>query len=94
MDWAHSGTLLTVTNVRVSPDLAIARCSVSLFGGKTDELFARLESETPEIRMRLGRRMAGNMRIIPQLTWQRDDSLDSSDRIDALLQSVRSNQES
>lgn len=93
MDWAHSGTLLTVTNVGVSPDLAIARCSVSLFGGKTDELFARLESETPEIRMRLGRRMANNMRIIPQLTWQRDDSLDSSDRINALLQSVRSNQE-
>ncbi|MBM3919548.1 MAG: 30S ribosome-binding factor RbfA [Sphingomonadales bacterium] len=93
MDWAHSGTLLSVTNVRVSPDLAIARCSVSLFGGKTDELFVQLESATPEIRMRLGRRMGKNMRIIPQLTWQRDDSLDASDRIDTLLQSVRTTPE-
>lgn len=93
MDWAHSGTLLTVTNVRVSPDLAIARCSLSLFGGNTDELFAQIESSTPEIRMRLGRRMAKNMRIIPQLTWQRDDTLDASDRIDALLHSLRSSQE-
>ncbi|MEY4145082.1 MAG: ribosome-binding factor RbfA [Bacteroidota bacterium] len=93
MDWAHSGTLLTVTQVRVSPDLAIARCSVSLFGGKTDDLFARIESSTPEIRMRLGRRMGKNMRIIPQLIWQRDDSLDASDRIDALLQSERTSQE-
>ena len=93
MDWAHSGTLLTVTQVRVSPDLAIARCSVSLFGGRTDDLFAQIESSTPEIRMRLGRRMGKNMRIIPQLIWQRDDSLDASDRIDALLQSVRPSQE-
>jgi len=53
----------------------------------------QLESATPEIRMRLGRRMGKNMRIIPQLTWQRDDSLDASDRIDTLLQSVRTTPE-
>jgi ribosome-binding factor A len=89
MDWAHSGTLLTVTGVRVSPDLAIARCYVSLYGGRTEELFARLDSDSPEIRLRLGRRMGKSMRIIPQLIWQRDESLDEVDRIDSLLQSIR-----
>lgn len=80
-----AGQLVTITKVRVSPDLSLARYNVSVLGGDKKALVARLNDHKAEVRLRLGQRIRHQMRIVPQLECYLDDSLDYIDRIDKLL---------
>src|ERR1044072_6760742 len=78
--------LITVTQVRVSPDLGVAKVYVSLFNvPDTKALLESIKANTKEIRMKLAERMKKQLRIIPNLTFFHDDSLDYAMRIDELL---------
>lgn len=78
--------LITVTQVRVSPDLSVAKVYVSLFNvPDTKELLKLIQSHTKEIRMKLSERIKKQVRIIPNLVFFQDDSLDYAMRIDELL---------
>lgn len=83
------GTLVTVTSVRVSPDLSVSRIYVSIFG-KQDrtQVLERLRENTKDIRFDLGQRVKNQMRIIPLLNFFLDDSLDQALRIDELLKKI------
>ncbi len=84
-DWMP-GVILTVSNVRVSPDLALAKCFVSIFPTpKTPEVMAHLEHHNKEIRYQLGTIVKNQLRIVPELAFFVDDSLDYIDNIDKLL---------
>ena len=80
------GGLITVTGVRVSPDLGVTKVYVSLFPVK-DKAAAleRIRDDAHHLRGVLGRRVGRQMRVIPELIFHLDDSLDKQEEIDKLL---------
>ncbi|MDD2244582.1 MAG: 30S ribosome-binding factor RbfA [Dysgonamonadaceae bacterium] len=80
------GTLISVTAVRVSPDLGIAHAYLSIFPSeKGNELLQNINENVKEIRYNLGKRVGKQLRVIPELTFHMDDSLDYIENIDRLL---------
>ena len=78
--------LITVTQVRVSPDLGVAKVYVSLFNvPDTKVLLKLIQEHTKDIRTKLSDRIKKQVRIIPNLVFFLDDSLDYAMRIDELL---------
>lgn len=81
------GTLISVSVVRVSPDLSVARVYLSFFpSDKAKELLEAVRANTKAIRYDLGQRIRLQVRKIPELSFFIDDSLDYIERIDDLLQ--------
>ena len=83
-------SLITVTAVRITPDLSIARIYVSIMplGGTSQEaVMALIRENTSDLRRRLGMREGKQLRIIPQLEFFLDDTLDYIDNINRLLKS-------
>ena len=81
------GTLVTVTAVRVSPDLSVARAYPSVF--PRDKGAAMLESinaSARTVRYELAQRVRFQLRKTPELTFMLDDSLDYIENIDHLLE--------
>lgn len=80
------GVLVSVTRVRVSPDLSICTAYLSIFPSeKSEELIENINTNEKQIRFELGRRVRNQLRIIPELRFYLDDSLDYIDHIDELL---------
>lgn len=80
------GTLVSVSAVRVSPDLGVAKVYLSIFpSDKATELLSSIESNNKAIRYDLGQRVRTQLRKIPELSFYLDDSLDYIDNIDKLL---------
>ena len=80
--------MITVTQVRVSPDMSLAKVYVSIFPLKEDEDFlSYITQHTKIIRNGLSKKIRHQVRIIPELVFYRDDSIDYADRIDKLLRS-------
>ncbi len=81
-----SGTLISVSAVRVSPDLSIARVYLSIFPSEKGEaLLANIKESARDIRHELAQRVRYQLRKTPELTFFIDDSLDYIDNIDHLL---------
>ena len=79
------GAMVTVTVVRVTADLSLARCYLSIFGSKDKaDVFENIELNTGRIRGDVGRKLK-NLRKIPALKFHIDDSLDYASKIDQLL---------
>lgn len=82
------GTLITVTNVRISPDLGIAHTHLSIFpSNKTADVLAKVNADAKAIRFDLGKRVRHQLRIVPEIYFHVDDSLDYLENIDNLLKS-------
>lgn len=82
------GTLITVTSVRISPDLGIARTHLSIFpSNKSAEVLEKVNADSKAIRFDLGKRVRHQLRIVPELFFHVDDSLDYLENIDNLLKS-------
>ena len=80
------GVLVSVTRVKVSPDLSICTAYLSIFPSeKGDELLKNINANEKTIRYELGQRVHNQLRIIPELRCFIDDSLDYIERIDKLL---------
>ena len=80
------GVLVSVTRVKVSPDLSICTAYLSIFPSeKGDELLKNINANEKTIRYELGQRVHNQLRIIPELRFFIDDSLDYIERIDELL---------
>lgn len=81
------GVLISVSVVRVSPDLGVARVYLSIFPSeKGKELLEAIRANTKAIRYDLGQRVRTQLRKIPELSFFIDDSLDYIENIDKLLQ--------
>ncbi|MDD2512456.1 MAG: 30S ribosome-binding factor RbfA [Proteiniphilum sp.] len=80
------GVFISVTNVRVSPDLGIAHAYLSIFPSvRSEELITNINENVKSVRYDLGKRVGKQLRVIPELTFHRDDSLDYIENIDRLL---------
>ena len=83
---AFGGALVTVSEVRVSPDLSVAKVFVSIFpSDKQAPVMALLEENNKALRGELGRLVAKQFRIVPELIFLLDTSLDYAEHIDQLL---------
>jgi len=80
------GTMISVTQVRISPDLSQARSYISVFpSDKAEETVKHLEDKNKTIRFELGKKIGKQVRHIPELRFFVDDSMDYVDRISELL---------
>ena len=83
---AMRGVLVSVSNVRVSPDLSVCNVYVSVFPSeKADEIVKNLNDNVRSIRYDLGQRVRHQLRSIPELNFFKDDTLDYIALIDELL---------
>lgn len=82
----QKGCMITVTVVRISPDLAEAKVYLSFFQALDRKiLLEAITNKTWEIRHWLGDRVRHQARVVPNLHFYIDDSLDYSENIDRLL---------
>lgn len=86
--WAP-GAFVTVTKVRVTPDLAIARVYLSFLNTNTaKEDIKVIKSKSNEIRYKLGARIKNQARIVPQLEFFLDDTNEYVDHMDKLFDEI------
>jgi len=80
------GILVSVSVVRVSPDLSVAKAYLSIFPSeRAQEILDNINAHTSQIRYELGNLERHQLRIIPELKFFIDDSLDYVENIDRLL---------
>jgi len=80
--------VITIPEVRMSPDLKLATAYVMPLGGRDEEQVLRaLDKNRKLLRQEVARRV--NLKFAPDLRFRRDESFDEAARIDALLRSER-----
>ena len=80
------GVMVSVTRCRISPDLSVCTAYLSVFPSeKGEEIINNVKANEKTIRFELGTRVRHQLRIIPELRFFIDDSLDYIDHIDDLL---------
>ena len=83
---ATHGVMVSVTRVKISPDLSICTAYLSIFPSeKAEEILTNINANGKSVRYELGTRVRNQLRIVPELRFFIDDSLDYIDRIDELL---------
>lgn len=83
---AMHGVMVSVTRCKVSPDLGICTAYLSVFPSeRSQEIVENITKNEKTVRYELGTRVRNQLRIIPELRFFVDDSLDYIERIDELL---------
>ena len=86
-EFAH-GKLVSITRVRVSPDLSFAKVYISIFPTVNQEdVLKSMQEHISKFRFDLGQKVRTQLRIVPDIAFHIDDSLDYIDKIDKLLKS-------
>lgn len=81
-----TGKLISVSIVRITKDLGIARIYLSIFPSEfAEEILKDLTAINKQLRGELGRKVGKSLRVIPNLEFYIDDSLDYIEKIDKLL---------
>ena len=84
------GTIVSVTNVRVSPDLSIAKVYISVFpSDKGNEVLESIKNSAKTVRYDLAQKVRFQLRKCPELAFYLDDSLDYLEKIDTLLDQAK-----
>ena len=83
---AFGGAMVSVTEVRISPDLSVAKVYVSVFpSSKAEAVMEQINENSRALRGELGHVVAKQMRIVPELAFFLDSSLDYAEHIGELL---------
>ena len=83
---AFGGAMVTVSEVRISPDLSVAKVYVSIFpSDKGNAVMQMLETNVKAYRGELGHVMGRQLRIVPEIVFYLDTSLDYAEHIEELL---------
>jgi len=78
--------MITVTVVRMSPDLSLAKVYLSIFpSDDAATVLDNLQHHVKHIRLELGKKVRHQLRIVPEIAFFIDDSLDYAEHIDELL---------
>lgn len=81
-----SGALISITKVRMSPDLALAKVYLSIFPfAKSEQVIERVKASSTTIRHLVGSRVRNQLRIVPELAFFVDDSMEYAENIDRLI---------
>ena len=85
----YGSHFVTITGARITPDLALARVQVSIFKApQPADVMKLLNKHRNEIRRELGKRIGKQARIIPELEFYLDDSLDYVEKIDNIFKNL------
>ena len=80
------GLVPSISTVKVTPDLAVARVHLSLLiGNDAPERLEAIKANTKEIRFALGKRIRSQMRVVPELTFFHDDSASYAAHMEQVL---------
>ena len=86
----NDGGMVSISSVKITPDLFEARVYLSFFQIKdNDAMLTRIQEKSKEIRNELGKRVRHQLRSIPQITFYIDDTLDYVFKIEELLKKVK-----
>ena len=86
-EFAH-GKMISITKVRVSPDLSFAKIYISIFpSADHGTILKTIQEHSSRIRFEMGQKVGKQLRIVPEIAFYIDDSLDYIDKIDKLLKS-------
>lgn len=89
VDPVLSSHVVTVPEVRMSPDLRLATAYIMPLGGRDEKpVLEALDRNKKALRTEVAHRLS-NLRYAPELRFLRDDTFDEGERIDALLRSER-----
>jgi ribosome-binding factor A len=81
-----NGAFITVTSVRMSPDLSVARVYLSFLATKNkDMLLETIREHSRTLRQHLGERVRHQLRIVPDLTYFIDDTAEYAEKMDKLF---------
>lgn len=84
-----NGAFITVTTVRMSPDLSIAKVYLSFLIQKDKQgLLEDIEEKNKAIRTELGKRIGKQVRIIPTLQFYLDDTAEYASKIEGLFNNI------
>lgn len=84
------GCLISVTDVWISQDLEQAKVYISIFPKEHEqEIFENIQSEGKEIRYQLGKRVRHQLRLVPELLFRLDQSLDEVEKLEGLLAQIK-----
>ena len=82
-------TMVTITKVRVTPDLAIARVFLSFFNSvDAAASLSTVKVHASEIRYKLGAKIKNQVRVVPQLEFFVDDTNDYVEKLDQLFDQI------
>ena len=83
---AFGGALVSVSGVKISPDLSVAKIYVSVFpSDKAEAVMGTLDENSRALRGELGSKVAKQCRIVPEISFLLDSSLDYVEHIEELL---------
>ncbi len=83
---AFGGALVSVSGVKISPDLSVAKIYVSVFPSeKAQSVMEQLQENGRALRGELGNKVARQLRIVPEIVFYLDSSLDYVEHIEQLL---------
>lgn len=86
---SFGGAFVTISHVRVSPDLGVCNVYVSMLGAKKPaEVMEKIQDMTAQIRHQLAQRIRNQARIIPELRFYYDNTAEEAERIEKLIDSL------
>ena len=81
-----SNKLVSITKVKVSPDLSVAKVYISIYPSKNNtEWLTGLRENSSQVKHELAQKLKNELRVIPNLTFYLDDSLDYIEKIESSL---------
>jgi ribosome-binding factor A len=87
----QKGNMITITNVNMTPDLAIARVNLSILdtSGNEELVFEHLKEKIPQIRSELAQLIRHQVRKIPEIQLFMDNSAEYSERLEKLFREAK-----
>ena len=81
-----SNKLVSITKVKVSPDLSVAKVYISIYPSKKkDDWLTGLRENASQVKHALSQKLKNELRVIPNLSFYLDDSLDYIEKIESSL---------
>jgi ribosome-binding factor A len=85
----QNNTMITITDVTITPDLAVAKVFFSILGGNAQSVFQHLEEHNSEIRYKLSKKIRNQMRRMPELMFYLDNTAEVSDKMDEIFKKIQ-----
>lgn len=87
----QNGSIITITSIRLTPDLSVARVYLSILAPGQNEkaVFSKLQDANTEIRTTLAQRIRHQVRKIPELQFYMDDTSEYVNKIETLFAKIR-----
>lgn len=90
--WLFGRIMVSVTTVRISPDLSVAKIYLSVFGTNDKvKVIQNLDHHKSRIRYLLGQELKNQLRIVPELVFYLDDSLDYAEKMEEVFKKIHKN---